>query len=130
MFVGVNFREDGKKWEKVRKENFLKSVWLGGRERKMIVGPGCFLSRPTKQLSPQNWEKIGWGNLMGKWQKCPCALTQGLRPVCCLFFFSWTLPLPSSSIFVFVFVFSFDFLGPWAWQCFVLFLFFFFFLCV
>ena len=36
MFGRVNFREDGeKKVEKMKIENFLKSVWLGGRDEEM-----------------------------------------------------------------------------------------------
>ena len=42
MFGRVDFREDEKKKkkrerERMRRENFLKSVWLGGGERKMMV---------------------------------------------------------------------------------------------
>ena len=47
--------------EKMRKENFLEGVWLGGEEGKMIVGPWCFLPEPIKKFSPQNGEKTGWG---------------------------------------------------------------------
>ena len=37
MFGRVDFREDGKKEkkkEKIRNENFLEGIWLGGREEK------------------------------------------------------------------------------------------------
>ena len=41
MFGRVDFREDEKikekERERMRRENFLKSVWLGGGERKMMV---------------------------------------------------------------------------------------------
>ena len=41
MFGRVDFREDEKKKkkerERMRRENFLKRVWLGGGERKMMV---------------------------------------------------------------------------------------------
>ena len=35
----------------MRRENFLESVWLGGVERKIIVGPRYFLFRLTKKFS-------------------------------------------------------------------------------
>ena len=64
MFGRVDFREDEKKKkekkrERMRRENFLKSVWLGGGERKMMVRSECFLSRLTKKFSLQNREKTG-----------------------------------------------------------------------
>ena len=42
------------------RENFLEGVWLGGEERKMMMGP-VVLPRLTKKFSPQDGEKIGWG---------------------------------------------------------------------
>ena len=47
MFGRVDFREDEKKkGEKMRKENFLEGVWVGGRERKVMMGLGCFILDP------------------------------------------------------------------------------------
>ena len=42
------------------RENFLEGVWLGGEERKMMMGL-VVLPRLTKKFSPQDGEKIGWG---------------------------------------------------------------------
>ena len=44
----------------MRRENFLKGVWLGWGEGKMIVRPGFLFPRPTKRFTPQNGEKNGW----------------------------------------------------------------------
>jgi len=57
-----SIREDEKKKKKRENEEkfFLESVWLEGREGKMIVRPQCFLPRPTKKFSLQNGEKTGW----------------------------------------------------------------------
>jgi len=48
----VNFREDGKKEkeeeEKMKKGNFLDGVWVGGRERKVMMGLGCFILDPLE----------------------------------------------------------------------------------
>ena len=44
-------------WEKMERKTFLKCVWLGREERKKMVGPGCFLSRPRKKFSPKNGDK-------------------------------------------------------------------------
>ena len=57
VFGKVNLREDGKKLEKMRRENFLKGIRLKGGEEKNVVGPGCFILRPTKRFSPQTGEK-------------------------------------------------------------------------
>ena len=35
-----------KEREKMRRENFLKGIWLGGGKEKEMVGPMCFLSEP------------------------------------------------------------------------------------
>jgi len=51
----VDFREDEKK--KMRRENFLESVWLKGREGKNVVGLKCFLLKLTKMFSLQNEKK-------------------------------------------------------------------------
>ena len=32
---------------------------VGGEEGEMMVGPWCFLPRPTKKFSPKNGEKNG-----------------------------------------------------------------------
>ena len=62
MFGRVDFREDGEKGgEKMRREIFLKSVWLGGEERKMMVRLGYFHLRPIKKFSFQNREKTELG---------------------------------------------------------------------
>ena len=58
----MHFREDGKKkGEKMMTENFLKSVWLGGEERKMMVGLGYYLLGPIKKFSFQNRDKTELG---------------------------------------------------------------------
>ena len=44
-------------WEKMGRKTFLKCVWLGREERKKMVGPECFLSRPSKKFSPKNGDK-------------------------------------------------------------------------
>ena len=59
MFGRVDFRRERER-ERERKENFLEGVWLGGEERKMMMGP-VVLPRLTKKFSPQDGEKIGWG---------------------------------------------------------------------
>ena len=51
VFDRVDFREGAKKKkqkkqkkeEKMRRKIFLEDVWLGGRDGKEMVGPGCFL---------------------------------------------------------------------------------------
>ena len=53
MFGRVDFRGERER------ENFLEGVWLGGKERKMMMGP-VVLPRLTKKFSPQDGEKIGW----------------------------------------------------------------------
>ena len=64
-----------------------------------MVGPGCFLPDPIKMFYNQNGEKTRSGkNLVGKWQKCPCALAHGLV----------------QAIVVVVVVFFFFFLISWA----------------
>ena len=50
-----------KKKKKMRRENFLENVWLGGGERKMMMGLRCFLPRSIKKFSHQNEEKTKWG---------------------------------------------------------------------
>ena len=66
MFGRVDFREDGKKKrkrrrEKMSRENFLEGVWLGGGEERKKVGPRCFLPVSTIKFSPQNGEKTVGG---------------------------------------------------------------------
>ena len=39
---------------------------VGGEEGEMMVGPWCFLPRPTKKFSPKNGEKMGRGSLIIK----------------------------------------------------------------
>ena len=93
----------------------------------------CFLSRPTKKLSPkwrENWrEKLDI--IFG--QKCPCATIHGLVHVALfiflfflfLFLSSWTLPLLPFFIF---FIYWAGFLVP-THPVLILFIFFFFFFC-
>ena len=39
--------------EKMGNKTFLVGVWLEGGERKKLVGPECFLPKPTKMFSPK-----------------------------------------------------------------------------
>ena len=103
----------------MRREIILDDVWLGGREGKETVGPGCFLPWPTKKFSPKWGENWVGGCLIGKRRDCPCAVHLGFVELPC---FPEMLPW----FFFFFLDFSFDLLGPWAWF-FVLFLFFYFF---
>ena len=57
----------------------MESVWLGGEEGKMMVGCGCFLSRPSKNFLPKMGRKQGGKCLIVKWWKCPCVLAYGLH---------------------------------------------------
>ena len=50
----MDFRKD--KDKNKRKENFLKGLWLGGEEKKMMVGSGCFILKLTKNFFLQNKE--------------------------------------------------------------------------
>ena len=56
-----------RKREKMKRENFLEGIWLGGEEGERDSGAECFLLRLIKKLSLQNGEK-SWvrGSLMGK----------------------------------------------------------------
>ena len=40
--------------KKMKRENFLKSVWLGGGEKKNVMGSKYFHSEPSKM-----WRKLG-----------------------------------------------------------------------
>ena len=40
--------------KKMKRENFLKSVWLGGGEKKNVMESKYFLSKPSKM-----WRKLG-----------------------------------------------------------------------
>ena len=63
----MDLREDGrkKKGEKMRRENFLESVWFGGGERKMMVGFRCFLSEPIKNFLTKMGRKLNEVSLIG-----------------------------------------------------------------
>ena len=62
VFGRMDFREDKKiKNKKMRRENFLESVWWGEGERKMMMGSMYFLFGSIKKISLQNGEKTEWG---------------------------------------------------------------------
>ena len=77
MFGRVDLIENGKKKKKMRRVNFLENVWLGGGERKMMLGLRCFLPRPIKKFSYQNEEKTKWGEFDRQMTKMH-VLAQGL----------------------------------------------------
>ena len=47
-------------WEKVRRKNFLKSIWLERREEKKNSGAGCFLPCALKSFLPKIRRKENW----------------------------------------------------------------------
>ena len=50
----------------MRRENFLKGVWLGWGEGKMIVRPGFLFLGPPKDFLPKWRENWVEGSLIGK----------------------------------------------------------------
>ena len=56
MFGLVDFREDEKNIKK--RENFLKGLWLEGREKKEMMRPKCFLPGSPKNFIPQMRRKL------------------------------------------------------------------------
>ena len=43
----------------MRREIFLEDVWLGGRDGKEMVGPGCFLPNQPKSFLSKMGRKLG-----------------------------------------------------------------------
>ena len=87
----------------MERKTFLKCVWLGREERKKMVGPGCFLSRPRKKFSPKNGDKT----VRRKWD---CLMDENAHV---------HLHIASANFFFF-----FPFLGPLLYQFFFFFSFF------
>ena len=95
--------------KKMKRENFLKSVWLGGGEKKNVMGSKYFHSEPSKM-----WRKLG-------------------KRVCVICFMNKNAPVAflgnnGSLFFLFLIFLSFAFLGHFALffggQCWLLFFFF------
>ena len=62
----LRMMENGR--EKSEEKIVFVGIWLVRRDKRKLVGSGCFLIGPTKMLSPQFGEKIKeWG------EKCNCS---------------------------------------------------------
>ena len=87
-------------------------------------GLSVFSLRPPNNFLSKMRRKLERGNLMAKWQKCPCTNCKWASEHCFSFFFFLFYPfsllgvclfsmLPLFLFFFLLFFFSFDFLGLW-----------------
>ena len=124
MFGKVDFREDGKKNERKRVEKtFLRVFGWEGERGKWWWGSGVFSPGSPKSFLSKMERKLSGRSLIGKWQRCPCALAHRLVQYVfffswsgrCLyllflflkfflFIFSWTLPLLFLLLYLFIFI--------------------------
>ena len=124
MFGKVDFREDGKKNERKRVEKtFLRVFGWEGERGKWWWGPGVFSPGSPKSFHSKMERKLSGRSLIGKWQRCPCALAHRLVQYV-FFFLIWTLPLPSFPIFkIFLILFFLDVASSFSSSLFIYFYF-------
>ena len=91
-----------------QQERKLFGRCLIGRKRGENDGGAWLFSSKTHQkfFSPKWGENLVGGNLMAKWQKCPCA-TCPRASVCCFFFSFFFSVLVLISVFFFVIIYFF-----------------------
>ena len=76
----------------MRRENILENVWLGGREGKMMMGPGCFLLGLPKSFLPKMWRKLVGENLIANDKNAHVQVSHG--HVHCSFYFYFYFSIP------------------------------------
>ena len=124
MFGKVDFREDGKKNERKRVEKtFLRVFGWEGERGKWWWGSSVFSPGSPKSFLSKMERKLNGRSLIGKWQRCPCALAHRLVQYV-FFFLIWTLPLPSFPIFkIFLILFFLDVASSFSSSLFIYFYF-------